>query len=221
MRKQGNLKMPTQIKICGITSLCEVEFINKMAIDYIGFVFAESKRKVSMNKACELSNALRDDIKKVGVFVDRSVDEINEIAEITNLDIAQVHKNYTQEMIERIDIPVWYAISVKDETNIAEANEASNFKNVAGIVSDSYVKGESGGTGKTFNWDLLSDVKDDVFLILAGGLNEDNICDAIKTAQPNIVDVSSGVEIELNGKTQKSEDKIFKLLRKVKSNGLD
>ena len=71
-------------------------------------------------------------------------------------------------MVSQISVPVWYAVSVKNEHSIAEINRAAGYKNVAGIVADSYVAGKSGGTGETFNWDLLSGVEDEVFLILGG-----------------------------------------------------
>jgi phosphoribosylanthranilate isomerase len=182
-------------------------------------VFAESKRQVTIAKAMELSSILRSDIKRVGVFVDHSVDEINDIARKAKLDIAQVHKNYTADMVSHISVPVWYAVSVKDENSIAEINRAAGYNNVAGIVSDSYVAGKSGGTGETFNWDLLSGVADEVFLILAGGLNENNIKAAIDNVEPQAVDISSGAEISIDGHSIKSEEKVRSLVRKVKGDG--
>jgi phosphoribosylanthranilate isomerase len=211
--------MHTRIKICGITVPEEIEFINRMDVDYVGFVFAESKRQVTIAKAMELSSILRSDIKRVGVFVDHSVDEINDIARKAKLDIAQVHKNYTADMVSHISVPVWYAVSVKDENSIAEINRAAGYNNVAGIVSDSYVAGKSGGTGETFNWDLLSGVADEVFLILAGGLNENNIKAAIDNVEPQAVDISSGAEISIDGHSIKSEEKVRSLVRKVKGDG--
>ncbi len=144
------------------------------------------------------------------------MDEINFIAKEVGLDIAQVHKNYTEEMIADIDIPVWYAVSVRDENSVNEANEAFQYDNVIGVVTDSHVKGQMGGTGVTFNWDLLEDIEPNVNLILAGGLNPDNIEDAIDKVEPNIVDVSSGVEHTIDGQTKKSKDKVTNLVRKVK-----
>ncbi len=210
--------MPTKIKICGITQLFETDFINEAEIDYVGFVFAKSKRQVSCEKAKELAGALRGDIKKCGVFVEHSVDEINHIVKEVGLDIAQVHKNYTKEMVEEIDIPVWYAVNIKDAKSIVLANQANKYENVVGIVADSYLKGHQGGTGKTFNWNLLSGLDDSVKLILAGGLNAQNIQKAINKTAPYAVDVSSGVEEITNGDLHKSKDKVFDLVRKVKSN---
>ena len=208
--------MRTETKICGIKSLKEIKFINKMDIDYIGFVFAKSKRQIDAAQAAILSAALREDIQTVGVFVDHSVEDINSIAEQANLDIIQVHKNYDREMIAKITKPVWYALSVVDRSSIDEANEAYTYENVVGIVTDSYVKGMEGGTGVTFNWDLLLGLNPKINLILAGGLNPHNIDVAIQTVKPNIVDISSGVEKENNGVTGKSKAKIKELLRKAK-----
>ena len=208
--------MPSKIKICGITLPEEIEFINKTDVDYVGFVFAESKRQVDIKQARRLSGMLREGIKRCGVFVGHSVCEINEIAKAAMLDIAQVHKNYTPEMIEAIAVPVWFAVSVKDGASIKNINRASGYKNVCGVLVDSYVKGQEGGTGRAFNWELLSGVNKGVFLILAGGLNGENISDAIKRVRPDVVDISSGAEIVINGKSQKSKEKVFNLVRKVK-----
>jgi len=208
--------MHTQVKICGIKNLNEIEFINKMDIDYIGFVFAKSRRQIDINQATILSNTLRVDIKKVGVFVNHSIAEINSYTEQANLDIVQLHKNYTKDIIAKIKRPVWYALSIKDESCVALANEAYEYNNVIGIVTDSHVKGMEGGTGITFNWDLLKGINTNINLILAGGLNSDNIQDAIRAANPQVLDISSGVEETLNGVTMKSKDKIQQLLRKVR-----
>ena len=102
--------MRTKVKICGIKTLEEIKYINETGIDFIGFVFAESKRKVSANQAKILSQALNDNIKTVGVFVDHCVEDINAIADEVGLDIIQVHKNYTAEMIAVINKPVWYEL---------------------------------------------------------------------------------------------------------------
>lgn len=208
--------MRTKIKICGITQLKEIKFINTTDVDYIGFVFAKSKRTVDVNHAKILSEALNDEIKTVGVFVHHSVEEINNIAHEVGLDIVQVHKNYNAEMIKKIKRPVWYAVSVKDENSIAEVNRAAKYKNVDGIVTDTFVKGMEGGTGKTFNWDLLKGINKEINLILAGGLNPHNVDKAIYTVKPNIVDISSGAEKEYDGVTRKSESKVKEILRKVR-----
>ncbi|MBN2879451.1 MAG: phosphoribosylanthranilate isomerase [Clostridia bacterium] len=208
--------MHTKIKICGIKSLEEIEFINHMDIDYIGFVFAESRRQIDAAQAKVLSAALRKDIKRVGVFVQKSIEEINTIIDKAGLDIVQVHKNYTREMIAQIEAPVWYGISIKDADSIDEANQAIAYKNVSGIVTDSYVKGMEGGTGQTFNWELLKNIRNDAFLILAGGLNPDNIGEAIKAVNPHVVDISSGAEHTIGTITMKSEEKIRKLVSEVK-----
>ena len=209
--------MHTKIKICGIKSLTEVEFINQLNIDYIGFVFAKSKRQIGPDKAAVLSGALRQGIKKVGVFVDHTVDEINSIIKKTELDIVQLHKNYTEEMIAHIHKPVWYAVSIKGEESIAHANTASKYANVAAIVTDAYVQGMEGGTGKTFNWDLLSGISSDVHLVLAGGLNADNVDTAISKVNPDVVDISSGAETTVSGVTMKSGEIIKQIIRKVKT----
>lgn len=197
--------MNIKIKICGLKSLEDIKIINKYSVDYVGFVFAKSTRRVTKEKAKELISILRSDIKTVGVFVDTPYEEIESIVKYCNLDIVQMHGKEKNDECKKISVHVWKGISIKSEENL---NFAKIYKDVDGILLD----GAKAGTGKMFNWNLARKFSKEYFTILAGGLNYHNVQEAIKITLPNVVDVSSGVEKD--GK--KNEEKIKKFIRKVK-----
>ncbi|MBM7684614.1 MAG: phosphoribosylanthranilate isomerase [Epulopiscium sp.] len=198
--------MIPKIKICGLKTVEQIKMINRYDVDYVGFIFAKSKRQISPNKAREMKLYLRKDIKAVGVFVDTPIEEVNEIVQFCNLDMVQFHGKEDNDQCAKSIVPVWKAFSVKDG-EILKA--LPSYQNVQGFVFDS----SSGGSGKTFSWDLIKGISKDYFTVLAGGLNAENVREAIKTVFPHVVDVSSGVET--NG--EKDEEKIKEFIRKVKS----
>jgi len=197
--------MKTEVKICGLRSLRDIEIVNKYAVDYVGFVFAESKRRVSINEAKAMIEALRKDIKAVGVFVDIPPEEINKITDYCKLDIVQLHGNETLEECEKIKAPLWKSISVKDKNDV---EKIKLYKNAQGILLD----GLKPGSGECFNWDLAKDISKKYFTILAGGLTPENVCKSIHEVKPQVVDVSSGVETD----SIKDEEKIREFISSVK-----
>lgn len=199
-----------KVKICGLKRLEDINIVNKYPVDYIGFVFAPSKRRVSLEEAIELKSALNPSIKTVGVFVNEEPSVVNEIAAKCSLDIVQLHGDEDNEYIKNIKFPVWKSISVKD-SNFYKEMELCTLS--SGFVLDTYSNDAKGGTGKVFNWDLVKDVSKDKFIILAGGLNSSNVSTAIEKVSPSIIDVSSGVEEQ----GFKNEFKIQEFLRKVKN----
>lgn len=181
----------TKIKICGITTNEELEFLNILQPDYIGFVFSNSKRKVTIEQSRKLSSFADKHIAKVGVFVNETIEYVMEAAEAAALDIIQLHGDETQAYMDKLKgIKLWKAFGIESYEDIKRVQDYE----VQGIVFDSIVNGRSGGTGKTFDWNMLKEFKRNSQLILAGGLNKSNVKDAIKAAQPDIVDVSGGVE---------------------------
>lgn len=200
--------MKTKIKICGLKSLRDIEIVNKYPVDYVGFVFAESKRKVSIHEAKAMVEVLRKDIKAVGVFVNTPPEEINKIVDYCKLDIVQLHGNETLEECEKIKASIWKSISVKEK---ADAAKIELYKNTQGILLD----GIKPGSGECFNWDLAKGISDKYFTILAGGLTPENVSNAIQEVKPQVVDVSSGVETD----SIKDEEKIREFARRVKREG--
>lgn len=195
-----------KIKICGLKTVDQILMINQYEVDYIGFVFAKSKRQITPDRAKEMKTKLRNDIQAVGVFVDTPIEEVNKIIEYCNLDIVQLHGRESDDECSKSIAPVWKALSVKGEESFEVLDY---YKAIEGFVFDS----SSGGSGKTFSWDLIKGISNQYFTVLAGGLNSENIIRGIKIVRPHVVDVSSGVE---NGE-EKDEAKIKDFIKKVKA----
>lgn len=198
----------TKIKICGLTRHEDAIWANEMMPDYVGFVFAQSKRRIDVKKACEIADKLNPNIKKVGIFVNQMPEHLSEIIKSCRLDIAQLHGDETPEYCNQIDIPVWKAMSVKSKRQL----DALNHYGVEAILLDGYSEDAKGGTGTGFNWDWAKEMNFNMPLVLAGGLNADNVLQAINTLHPFAVDVSSSVET--NG--VKDFTKIITFIRKVR-----
>lgn len=203
--------MNLQIKICGLKSIKDIEIINKYNINYAGFIFAKgSKREITKEHAKELINHLNPNIKSVGVFTYKSIEEINQIADYCNLDIVQLHSNESNNDLKKANRTVWKSISIKSHISL---NEIEKYKAANGILLDTYKENTLGGSGESFDWNLVKGVSKKYFIVLAGGLNESNIIKAIKTVSPQVVDICSGVET--NG--IKDENKIKNLVRRIKN----
>lgn len=182
-----------KVKICGLRRKEDIEYANELKPDYVGFVFAKSKRQIEVEQALDLISLLDKEIKTVGVFVNEPVENALKIAQTLNLDVLQFHGDETQDYIDNFkNFTVWKAIRIKDKEDLEKTKE---FK-VNSFVFDTLTKKEYGGTGKTFNWEVLKGFELNVPIILAGGLNENNVEEAIRIVNPYAVDVSSGVETE-------------------------
>lgn len=200
--------MSTKLKICGIRQKNDIDIINKYDnIDYIGFVFAESPRKVSKEEAKYLSDLLSPNITCVGVFVDEDIENILELYKEKIIDIAQLHGNESKEYVKTLK-----KLSKEElgyEIEIIKAIEINDNLKKEEIVSKldydcDYLLFDSGkGSGKVFNWDLIDkSIINKKPFFLAGGLNETNLKEAISEFEPFAVDLSSGVE------TNKSKDEL-------------
>ncbi len=201
--------MKPRIKICGIRTFKDIQAINLFDISYAGFIFAESKRRVTKEQAKAMRDALRPDIKAVGVFVNTPTDHINEIIDYCQLDIAQLHGEESPKHCKEIHRAVWKCIPIQDEGSLAAAEQ---YRSIAGILLDTYSQGARGGTGRTFCWEWATEASNQYFTILAGGLNPENVQRAVKIVKPHVVDISSGVETD----TQKDPYKIEQLVRRIK-----
>ncbi len=192
----------THIKLCGLSRHEDIEVVNQLKPDYIGFIFVEkSKRYVNPIFANELKKKLDKEIKVVGVFVDEELEIVNDLLTLGIIDIAQLHGSESNEYIENLKEiskkPVIKAFSIVTQDDLLEAKQS----NADFILLDS----KSGGSGTQFDWSLLKDFKKDYFL--AGGLDHKNVYEAVKKINPFAVDVSSG--IETNGLKDKDKMKEF------------
>lgn len=178
----------TKIKICGLTSPAEARFLNENHVDFAGMVlfFPKSKRNISIEQATEIMAALDTSIKRVAVVVSPSIEQIRQI-EAAGFDYVQIHGEIP-EAEAAIAIPILKAFNVSD---MGSYEKYHNDSRIAGYVFDAIEP----GSGKTFDWRLVDNIpRDEKLLLLAGGLNPDNVRIAIEAVHPDGVDVSSGVE---------------------------
>lgn len=180
----------TKIKLCGLSRPCDIQVVNELKPEYIGFVFApKSKRYVTPEKAKALKQMLAPGIKAVGVFVNEEPETIADYLNNGVIDVAQLHgdegNDYISQLRKRTDQPIIQAFRIRTASDIADAEQSSA----------DYVLLDSGaGTGTVFDWGLLYNIKRPYFL--AGGLESGNVGAAIRTLRPFAVDVSSGIETD-------------------------
>ena len=182
----------TKIKLCGLFRTEDIEAANNLEPEYIGFVFfKKSSRNVSPETALALKRRLNSDIKAVGVFVDEDISFIKSIADQKIIDIVQLHghedSDYIRELKSNTSLPVIKAIQITGEDSFIKINLSD---------ADYYLLDSGMGTGNTFDWDIVRDkLKSlDKEVFLAGGLDPDNVAEAISRLKPFAVDVSSGIE---------------------------
>ena len=197
-----------KIKICGIKRLEDIEIVNKYKPDFIGFVFANSKRKVSYDLALNLRKNLSEDISAVGVFVDADKKEILKLYNDGIIDIAQLHGNEDENYICDLKKKTQNKLKVIKAIEISQNTDLSKYDD----YNSDYLLLDSGkGSGKTFDWNLIKkDFKKDFFL--AGGLNSSNISQAISEFNPYAVDLSSALEVD----GFKDENKIKEIMEIIK-----
>ena len=208
----------TKIKICGLQRVEDIEMVNKNLPDYVGFIFAESKRKVTKDKAKELIDRLDKRIKTVGVFVDERREDAEETAKYCGLDILQFHGEETAGYCDRFRdrYEIWKAFPVKDrgiEEGLLKYKDHTDL-----CLLDAYNKGVRGGSGKAFNWDLIHGMSKKYKIALAGGITSKNILEAVERVGPYIIDLSSGVETDGVKDGEKIKNVIQKLRRGGKMN---
>jgi len=187
-------KSRTRIKICGITRTEDALVAANCGVDALGLVFFKaSPRYVSAQQAKEIVTCLPAFISKVGLFVDASVAEVEKIVEAVSLDYLQFHGDEEESYCTSFAKPYIKAIRVRPETDLPGI--ISQYKSAAAVLLDAWHPGIAGGTGESFDWTLLETLSEDnPALILAGGLNVDNVHSAVHLIKPYAVDVSSGVE---------------------------
>ena len=195
------------IKICGLSRLCDIDAANDAKPEYIGFVFAESRRKVTPQMALDMREKLDPAIIPVGVFVNEDPENIVSLAARGIIDVIQLHGSESAEYISRLktltDKPVVKAVAVLNEGDAQKWEETP--------ADYLLLDGKGGGKGKPFNWDLIGNVEKPFFL--AGGLCPENIGHALEKVKPFAVDVSSGVETD----GFKNPSKIKEFIRMVRN----
>lgn len=194
-----------KIKICGLFRSDDIDYVNEAKPDYIGFVFAKSKRQVNFNQAQQLKTKLDKQIKAVGVFVDSPIENIVELVNEEIIEIVQLHgsenNNYIKQLKQFINVPIIKAIKV---------NRSSDLDNLNYNVDYYLLDNKISGSGESFDWSLIKQLDKPFFL--AGGIDLTNLNDALKINCFSL-DVSSGVET--NG--VKDRNKIIEIVRRVRN----
>lgn len=203
----------SKIKICGLKRFEDIHYVNKYCPDYIGFIFAESKRRIDEEMAGHLKRELNTEIRAVGVFVNEPIERIVSLCERKIIDLVQLHGEEDEEYITKLKrlIPntVIKAIRVKQKEQI----EAAQNLPCDYLLLDTFVDGQYGGSGKTFDRSFIPDNCKPFFL--AGGLRKENIAEAIKDCYPYCVDISSGVETD-GVKDEGKIKEVIEIVRNIK-----
>jgi len=184
----------TRIKICGITRVEDALAAEASGVDALGFVFVErSKRKIDIADAHSISKRLGPFVQRVGLFLDAPSTQVNEALEAIPGLMPQFHGRESADYCDSFERDYLKAIGVGDGP--PEAAALSAYQHCQGFLFDSNAPGQLGGTGHTFDWDMLTSMPAVEHLILAGGLAPDNVGDAVEQVRPYALDVSTGVEV--------------------------
>ena len=190
-----------KLKICGLKRVEDIDYVNELKVDYIGFILSAGyKRSIDFETAQSLKNRLSKDIKAIGVFVDEDKKYIDYYIKNNIIDIVQLHGNEEPEFCKGFDVPV------------IKCFNPDTFSKVDEYDTDYFLFDSGAGTGKEFDWSILPECEKPFFL--AGGLNEDNICYAMEKVQPYGVDFSSSVETD----GFKDENKIKRIVETIRNN---
>jgi len=202
-----------KIKICGITRKEDALLASKLGAWAVGFIFVKNTpRYISPENATEIIKFLPENLQKIGVFADSSLEEIKNIADKTKITKIQLHDEespeFCKELANLTGKEIIKAIRVKSYEDLKLLPQYKN--KVSFILLDSFSENEAGGTGKTFDWEIAKKAKEyDIPIILAGGLNSDNIKQAFDLVQPYALDISSGVEAKKGIKDSEKLKKLF------------
>lgn len=213
-----------KIKLCGMMREVDIDFANEAMPDYVGFIFADTRRKISKSQAVSFRERLNQKILAVGVFVDEAVETVAELLKDGCIDIAQLHGKENAEYIlrlkELVDKPVIKAVKVTNEQDILETAKLP----AKYLLLDTYRKGVLGGTGESFEWNLIDEAKkayegEDLPgqiggkpYFLAGGLDRNNIEKAAKIGAYGL-DVSTGIETD----GFKDREKMIEIVRRIRN----
>ncbi len=204
------------VKICGITSVNDAQLAIENGASAIGLIFYKpSQRNVSMGIAKEIVESVNGCVPIIGVFVDEHIQFLKSILSHVNLDILQLHGNETPQYCEQFNLPIIKVFRVRPEFDGSKLIDY----NVSAFLFDTYKKGLPGGTGDSFDWELVSRLKIETPIILSGGLTPENIMRGIEVVNPSAVDVNSGVE---NCPGEKDEMKLGQLFDEINlTHGVD
>jgi len=183
----------TRVKICGITRIEDALEAVKQGADAIGLVFyTQSPRYVTPEQAAAIASKIPAFVSIVGLFVDADAAEIKQVLSKVRLDLLQFHGDEPPAQCRQFSIPYMKAVRVKTDTNLVQY--AAEYADAKALLLDAFAEGVPGGTGQVFDWTLIPQNLA-LPVVLAGGLNAENVGQAISHVKPYAVDVSGGVEV--------------------------
>lgn len=207
--KEGH-ELQTRIKICGLKTIEDIHMVNRLRPDYVGFVFAGRKRRITYEQAEEMKRELVPEIASVGVFVNEEPERVADAARCGILDYIQLHGDedagYIRHLKELTGQPLIKAVRVRNSEDILRAQELGTEY----LLLDACREGEYGGAGETFPWEMIPGELTKPYF-LAGGLDRFNVRAALKILKPLAVDVSSSVETD----GRKDEEKVRQFMEAV------
>ena len=199
--------MRTRVKVCGITKKEDALLAADLGVDALGFVFyKDSPRYIDPGKVGEITSALHPFILRVGLFVNSNEDAVRDSIKKSKINFLQFHGDESEKYCNQFNLPYIKSISMKDGVNLLEC--CSEYRSASALLLDTYNKKLKGGTGEVFDWKKIPNNLSSP-LIIAGGLNPENIENLIKLVNPFCVDVSGGVEIN---KGIKDKEKMKKFM---------
>lgn len=208
-----------KIKLCGMMRKEDIEAVNDIMPDYIGFIFANTRRKISYDKALAFKNMLNESIKAVGVFVDEEVSGVAKLVNDDIIDIVQLHGNEDNAYIAKLKSLCNKKSRIIKAARVRRAEDIIMVHDINAdyLLLDAYSKSLPGGTGESFNWDMINSAYDSIPeykrkpYFLAGGINIGNIDEAV-SINPYGVDISSGIETE----GMKDKTKMTEIVRRIR-----
>lgn len=195
-----------RIKICGMTRKEDVDFAVSLGVDALGFILAESPRKIEVAEAVNLSEDLPPFISRVAVVVNPDQVLLDKIVESGVFDYIQFHGSEDISMLQSVPLKTIKAISISDSSDLREIEKYRSYADF--LLFDTKIGSQTGGTGRAFDWSLLADLNLENKFILAGGLGPDNIELALKTLNPPAVDINSKIEISPGLKEHKLMEEV-------------
>lgn len=184
---------PTWIKICGVTLPEDIELVHAAGADAVGLNFiARSKRRIDSRVGQRLATLARGKLERVGIVEDLDEASIRELIDFVGLDAVQLHGDESDDLVQRLGALAYKAVGIGSAADVRRAQAVPGHR----VLVDARVGASVGGTGTRFDWSLVRDLCRSRPIIVAGGLDPDNVADAIVELRPHGIDVASGVEVD-------------------------
>jgi phosphoribosylanthranilate isomerase len=202
-----------RVKICGITSHEDAWAAVEAGADALGFIFVEgTPRYIEPEAAAAIATRMPPFVTTVGVFVDRTADEIERIMRASGLSLAQLHGHESPDACDHLGVPFIKAVRIQGEQDLEALHI---YPQARAFLLDTYVAGRPGGTGRTFPWEIAAMAARQARVILSGGLTPDNVALAVAHVRPYAVDVCSGVEASPGRKDHQKVREFIEQARKA------